>query len=157
MARSQSVRALLFLTLGLVAAFAVSVVARLTGDDAVHGAPSARALGDPAQVRVEVLNGAGAAGLARDATHRLRSGGFDVVYFGNASAFGQGRSVVLDRVGDPARARAVAASLGIDSVATAPDSTLLLDVTVILGADWPPPEPEPGVIERLRGLVEGDR
>lgn len=150
-------RAILFIVLALVAAFAVSVVAMFR-DDGGEGAPrAARAVGDPAQVRVEVLNGAGTSGLARDATQRLRTGGFDVVYFGNASAFDRGRSVVLDRVGDPARARAVAASLGIDSVASAPDSTLLLDVTVVLGDDWPPPPGNGGgLMERLRGAVGRD-
>ncbi|HUG38971.1 MAG TPA: LytR C-terminal domain-containing protein [Longimicrobiales bacterium] len=150
----RGARVVLFVTLGMVAAFAVSLVARILGDGS-GAAAGAAALGDPAQVRVEVLNRAGTAGLARDATHRLRGDGFDVVYFGNAPAFDRGRSVVLDRVRDPLLARAVAASLGIDSVATAPDSTLLLDVTVMLGDDWPPrPLQRKGLVERLRGVLE---
>lgn len=153
--RRPAVRAALYLALGLVGAFGVSLVARLAGDHDA-GPPSARAIGDPAQVRVEVLNGAGTPGLARDATRRLRSGGFDVVYFGNARSFDRGRSVVLDRVGDPARARAVAAALGIDSVAAARDTTLLLDVTVVLGGDWSAAEQGGGVLDRLRALVEGE-
>lgn len=152
---SGAVRLALFAALGLVGAFAVSLVARITGDEAVSSAPAARAIGDPAQVRVEVLNGAGKSGLARDATQHLRVDGFDVVYFGNAASFDDGPSVVLDRVGDPARAHAVAASLGIDSVASAPDSTLLLDVTVVLGHDWPPRAPEPrGLTDRVRALFD---
>ncbi|MEJ2502962.1 MAG: LytR C-terminal domain-containing protein, partial [Gemmatimonadota bacterium] len=100
-------------------------------------------------------NGAGAPGLARDATHVLRARGFDVVYFGNAGRFDHVRSVVLDRVGDTLGARAVAASLGIDSVAAAPDRTLMLDVSVVLGEDWPPaPARDPGWTARLRGLVD---
>ena len=153
--RGRGVTVALFAALGLVGAFTVSLVARWTGGEEVSSAPAARAIGDPSQVRVEVLNGAGRSGLARDATHRLRSDGFDVVYFGNASAFGAGPSVVLDRVGDPDRARAVAASLGIDSVATAPDSTRLLDVTVVLGGDWPPRAPERrGLGDRFRALID---
>jgi LytR cell envelope-related transcriptional attenuator len=155
--RSPPSRAILFVALGLVAAFTVSVVAMLRDDGSGGSLPTARAISDPSEVRVEVLNGAGTSGLARDATHRLRSGGFDVVYFGNASTFDRGRSVVLDRVGEPARARAVAASLGIDSVASAPDTTLLLDVTVVLGDDWPPPpEKGGGPLERLRGAFGRD-
>lgn len=151
----RGVRVVLFITLGLVAAFVVSLIARLADDAGGAAAAGAPALADPAQVRVEVLNGAGTAGLARDATHRLRGLGFDVVYFGNATAFDRGRSVVLDRVRDPARARAVAASLGIDSVATVPDATLLLDVTVVLGEDWPPePADRTGLVERLRGVLD---
>ena len=153
--RRRRVNVALFLTLGLVGAFGVSLVARLVGGEEAVAVPSARALGDPSQVRVEVLNGAGTPGLARDATQRLRVGGFDVVYFGNATNFDRGRSVVLDRVGDPARARAVASSLGIDSVAAAPDSTLLLDVTVVLGEDWPPaPAVRRGLVDRVRGLLD---
>lgn len=156
--RGRGATAALFVTLGMVAAFVVSIVARgLGGDDALPAAMAARAIGDPAQVRVEVLNGAGTEGLARAVTHRLRGDGFDVVFFGNAATFDRGRSVVLDRVGDAARARAVAAALGIDSVAAAPDSTLLLDVTVVLGEDWPPVAPErKGLIARLRALVDRD-
>ncbi|MBW3551894.1 MAG: LytR C-terminal domain-containing protein [Gemmatimonadetes bacterium] len=149
----------LFLTLGLVAAFAVSLFARLAGGDGAEPVtPSARAIGDPAEIRVEVLNGAGTSGLARDATHRLRGLGFDVVYFGNATNFDRGRSVVLDRTGSPERAWAVATSLEIDSVATVPDSTLLLDVTVVLGEDWPPaPRERKGLAERLRGVLDRER
>lgn len=157
MARKQAINAALFLTLGLVAAFAVSLVARLVDEGGPGGgAPTALAPGTPAHVRVEVLNGAGQPGLARSATRRLRSGGFDVVYFGNATSFDLGRSVVLDRTGDLDRARAVAAALGIDSVAPAPDPTLLLDVTVLLGDDWPPAAVDRrGLADRLRALVGG--
>lgn len=155
--RRRGVAVALFVTLGLVAAFAVSLFARLAGGDGALATPSARAIADPAEVRVEVLNGAGTAGLARDATHRLRGLGFDVVYFGNATSFDRGRSVVLDRTGAVERARAVAASLEIDSVAMAPDTTLLLDVTVVLGEDWPPaPRERKGLAERLRGVLDGE-
>jgi hypothetical protein len=89
------------------------------------------------RVRIEVLNGAGQAGLAREATDRLRERGFDVVYFGNAREFGQDSSIVLDRVGREEAAQVVANALGITTVRSDPDSTLLLEVTVILGKDWP--------------------
>jgi hypothetical protein len=129
----------LALALLAVAAFVVSFIAGVRGR--VRAAdPSATALdaaGSP-RVRIEVLNGAGRAGIAREATERLRDGGFDVVYFGNAREFGRDSSVVIDRVGKDAAARAVAAALGIATVQSSPDSTLLLEVTVILGTDWPP-------------------
>lgn len=149
----------LYVALGLTGAFLVSLLAGLPGPDsgAEEQEATARNIGDPSEVRVEVLNGAGVAGLAGDITGRLRGLGFDVVYFGNAGRFDHQRSVVLDRVGDPARARAVAAALGIDSVATAPDSTLLLDVSVVLGGDWPPEPTDPQtVLDRARGLVQRD-
>lgn len=88
------------------------------------------------RVRVEVLNGGGRAGMARAATDRLRDGGFDVVFYGNEGAFDRDSSVVLDRVGRPDMARAVADQLGIPRVLSQPDSNLYLDATVLLGEDW---------------------
>lgn len=96
------------------------------------------AAGDPLEgrVRVEVLNGAGDPGAAREVTMALRERGFDVVYFGNAEAFGHEVTRVLDRVGGDSAARRVADALGVDSVVRAVDPDLYLDATVILGADW---------------------
>lgn len=94
------------------------------------------------RVRVEVLNGGGHAGAAREATESLRELGFDVVFFGNAGTFDRDSSIVLDRMGRVERARDVADALGIRVVRTEPDSNLYLDVTVVLGRDWEPaPEP----------------
>lgn len=150
--------AALFLALGLVGAFVVSIIAGLWGEETDSGFRAfGRSVDAPGSVRVEVLNGAGTAGLARDATHRLRGAGFDVVFFGNADHFRHDRSVVVDRVGDLEGARAVAAALGIDSVATAVDSTLMLEATVILGGDWPPaPAPQDGWLDHLRELLAPD-
>jgi hypothetical protein len=48
-------------------------------------------------------------------------------------------------------------SLGIDSVFSDPDPRLFLDVTVILGRDWPAPEPESnGPMDRLRRWMAPD-
>lgn len=88
------------------------------------------------RVRVEVLNGAGIPGLARAATHELRREGFDVVQYGNARGASRDRSEVLDRGVAEGAAEAVAKALGIDRVRPDPDTTLYLDVTVILGSDW---------------------
>jgi hypothetical protein len=85
--------------------------------------------------RVEVLNAAGTPGLARTATDYLRSAGFDVVHLGNADERDP-TSVVIDRVGKPQLARAVAAALGIPHTETRVDSSRLVEVTVILGTDW---------------------
>jgi hypothetical protein len=157
--RDPALYAALFLTLGLVSAFLVSAIAGAGGGWRAE-APAALAEGDartlPAAhlVRIEVLNGAGVPGLARDATDRLRGVGFDVVFFGNAGRFDHSRSVVLDRTGDLARARAVATALGIDSVATAVDSLLYVDATVVLGSDWPPAPPDSAsALQRLRRFV----
>ena len=157
MDNQRVVSAALFVVLGIVAAFTVSALAGVWDEE--PAGTGFRALGpgadQPDQVRVEVLNGAGVGGLARDATYRLRGSGFDVVFFGNADHFGHRRSVVIDRVGSPGRARAVADALGIDSVTTAIDSSLMLEATVVLGGDWPPKAPpDQGWMDRLRGLME---
>jgi hypothetical protein len=88
------------------------------------------------RIRVEVLNAAGIPRLAQRGTDRLRELGFDVVYYGNASGFHADTSLVLDRMGDAAAAAAVAEAIGVQRIRTAPDSTLYLEVTVVLGTDW---------------------
>lgn len=88
------------------------------------------------RIRVEVLNAAGIPRLAQRGTDRLRDRGFDVVYFGNARGFHPDTSLVLDRVGDLEAARAVADALGVTQVRSAPDTSLYLEVTVVLGKDW---------------------
>ena len=90
------------------------------------------------RIRVEVLNAGGEAGMARVATDRLRDQGFDVVYFGNADAFDQDSTVVLDRSGRLEAARAVGEAMGATSILSEPDSNLYLDVTVLLGKEWAP-------------------
>jgi len=124
---------------------------RASAADAVRAsaADAVRAITAPRErVRVEVLNAAGLPKLARTATDALRDVGFDVVYFGNAGSFDRESSVVLDRVGDVAAARAVADALGIRSVRSEPDSNLFVDVSVLLGKAWTLPpagsQPEPG-------------
>lgn len=91
------------------------------------------------RVTVEVLNAGGVSGVAREATAVLRSAGFDVVSFGNASSFDQVESVVVDRIGDPNPALSVASVLGIRNVRSEPDSNLYLDISVLLGSQWLPP------------------
>lgn len=94
------------------------------------------------RVRVEVRNGGGKAGMAHEATELLRARGFDVVFYGNARPFDRETSEVLDRVGRPEMARSVADALRIPVVRSAPDSNLYLDVSVVLGQDWEPPDTE---------------
>lgn len=148
---------LLFFALGLVGAFVVSFIAGLTGGRSGGRGPADLTSGT-SKIRVEVLNGAGQAGLARKAMERLRARGFDVVYFGNATAFGRDSSVVMARTGRLDDAKEVAGALGIRNVKSAPDSTLLLEVTVVLGADWPPkPGDQQGVLGSLHDLVNGIR
>jgi hypothetical protein len=93
--------------------------------------------GNEGSGRIEVLNGTNRAGLARSVTDRLRDAGFDVVNIGNyRSEPLPDSSFVLDRTGDPTIARTVADRLGIRVVRSEPDSTLFVDASVVLGADW---------------------
>lgn len=126
-------------TLGVVVLAAVHLGRRNGGGAAGPGpgdVPSAL----QSRVRVEVLNGGGRRGAAKEATEILRERGFDVVYFGNAADFGRDSSVVLDRVGRPEGARDVAEALGIPNVRSEPDPNLYLDVSVMLGREWRPAE-----------------
>lgn len=135
--------ALALAALLLVALLGSSVFGILRPSTDVPGAGGAepsrlRAVTLPPTVRgrIEVLNGAGRPGLARQATDVLRGEGFDVVYFGNASSRPDS-SVVIARTGRIEIAQAAAGRLGISRVRSEPDRTLLLDATVILGKDWP--------------------
>lgn len=104
-----------------------------------RGPAADRPRGEPpleGRPRVEVLNGAGDPGAARQAADHLRARGFDVVYFGNAESFDHAATRVLDRSGREDKAGEVARTLGLDSAVTRPEPELYLDATVILGSDW---------------------
>jgi hypothetical protein len=145
--RSRFEGAALLLAFAAVAVFLVSAGAGLRLRRAHPGeAPSLQeadeVVVDSAALgaRVEVLNGSDRPGLAREATERLRAAGFDVVYFGNAPE-PRGLTVVLDRGGRARAAQAVAHALAVPTVRPDPDASRLVDVTVLLGKDWPPPAP----------------
>jgi LytR cell envelope-related transcriptional attenuator len=87
------------------------------------------------RVRVQVLNGSEKSGLAALATDQLREAGYDVVSIGNARS-SVAKSIVLDRVGNRALADSIARVLGITRVETRRDTSLYLEVTVILGPEW---------------------
>ena len=93
-------------------------------------------------VRLEVWNACGEKGLAQKATAALRTRGtyFDVRGMGNATSGRQEFSTVIGRTADSALAFAIADSLGVvhTRVTTEiPRNPRDIDVTVILGADYP--------------------
>ena len=126
------------LTAGIFIGLAVSQLNPLPRQEAVASPPSNSTAAGLGRVRVEVLNAGGREDMARLATDHLRDRGFDVVYFGNAEAFGQDSTMVLDRASRPQAAAAVAQALGTDWVESQPDANLYLDVTVLLGSEWGP-------------------
>jgi LCP family protein required for cell wall assembly len=104
---------------------------------------------DPADVRVEVLNGAGVAGLAAGAKAELEELGFTVTGTGNAETADHARTLVRHATGDEALAAALAAQIPgavVEVDETVPAGT----VQLVLGADFDgvgtattvPPEPE---------------
>jgi len=74
-------------------------------------------------------------GLARAVTRRLRLAGIDVIYFGTAADVTADSTRLLVRRGDSSGALMVREALGLGRVEVARDSTLLLDVSVLLGLD----------------------
>lgn len=90
------------------------------------------------RILAEVLNGAGAQGLARTGTRTLRRHGVDVVFFGTADSAADSTRLLVRR-GSRERAEEVKKLLGAGRIELAPDSTRRVDVTVILGKDWTPP------------------
>ncbi len=128
--------AILALVLG---AFAASTLMRhFDGGETSEPEPGVKETAPPvsrARIRVEVRNGSGVPGAAERVTELLRRRGFDVVDFGNADRFDHERTHVLDRIGNPGYARDVAAVLQGVPIESAPDSSLYLDVTVMIGRD----------------------
>ncbi len=96
--------------------------------------------GEHGRLQVEVLNGSGRSGLARTATRVLRRGGLDVMFYGTADGDPIDSTRLLVRRGDSTAAERTARLLGTGRITWAPDSTRRVDVTVILGADYRPPE-----------------
>jgi len=125
----------------VLGAFAASTWMRHVGevDERGPAAPAADSLSAPpverARIRVEVRNGSGVPGAAAHVTEYLRDAGFDVVDFGNAEEFDRPKTVVIDRLGIPGPAREVAAVLQGVPIQSGIDTTLYLDVTVLVGRD----------------------
>jgi polyisoprenyl-teichoic acid--peptidoglycan teichoic acid transferase len=135
--------ALIIIIFAVVAFLVWSSVQGLRSGDEPGAGGSEMVIPDREALRVEVLNASEISGLARRGTQQLRARGFDVVYYGNASGFSPESSVVIARAGNEAAADSVADALGLRSVRVEADSTLYLDVTVVLGRDWEAEETEP--------------
>lgn len=89
-------------------------------------------------IQVEVLNGCGTAGVADRFTDFLRKNNFDVVNTGNYISYDVDESMVIDRIGNLANAKKIAASLGIKpkNVLSQVNNDYFLDVSVIIGKDY---------------------
>jgi len=92
----------------------------------------------PRKTQVEVLNGAGVDKIASRTTEFLRKNNIDVVSIGNYSRFNVRKSFILNRSGNSEKVNEVAKILGIpaDQIQLKKDSSLQLDATIVLGADY---------------------
>ena len=89
-------------------------------------------------IRVEILNGCGIPQVAARLTRKARSLGLDVIHEGNAESFNFLHTLVIDRSGDPGKARQVASILGIPHCIQqiTEDAYRLADVSIIIGRDY---------------------
>lgn len=88
-----------------------------------------------ARIKVEVLNASDSRGAARAATFLLRDAGFDVVYFGNSSER-YDSTLVRDRTGHAEWAALAQGVMAPASAEVSPDSTRLVDLTILIGSLW---------------------
>ncbi len=95
------------------------------------------------RIQVEVLNGCGVAGLAKEVTKYLRKQNIDVVGSGNYKNFAVEKSFILDRIGNPERSGQAAKLLGIpaEQIVKRIAPELQLDVTIVIGKDYKSLEP----------------
>jgi len=89
-------------------------------------------------VQLDVLNGCGAKGAGNSVMKFLRTNGFDVVEMKNYKSFHVPQTLVVDRVGNLAMARQVAAALGVSNanVIQQINPDYYVDVSVIIGKDY---------------------
>lgn len=89
-------------------------------------------------IQLEVLNGAGVAGLADTFTSTLRKNGFDVVQSGNFDNFNMQHTTVISRTANKDNARRVAEALGIDEsqILVEASQDFYLDATIVIGSDY---------------------
>ncbi len=126
---------------GILIALGVALAILATWWRLLHGGsaaiPTRPVPGERDHVVVEVLNTTGAVGLARATTRLLRDAGIDVVYFGSDTGAMLDSTAVLVRRGPATGAAEVARALGVPGgrIASRPDSTRLVDVTVRVGRD----------------------
>ncbi len=119
--------------------FAYSLVERAAKPSVVERPAESEPMSETAggqTIRVEVLNGSGKGGVAKEMTDYLRARGFDVIDYDNAESQSFYETVVLDRAGDRTLAERLARVIGARHVLQQKNPYLALDVTLILGHDY---------------------
>ena len=88
-------------------------------------------------VVVEIFNASGETGAANKLRRGFLKNNYDVIKIGDYSKNSKyKKTVVIDRLGQPDKAKIVAAAMGSKIVLTKIDETRGVDVTVIIGQDW---------------------
>lgn len=133
-----------FLNTGLVVAALVAAAlvwalyARMTVErpDPRRLDDTGRASGD--YIQVEVFNGCGQEGVAKDVRDHFVGLGFDVVGVDNYSRMDVAETMVVDRAGNLEAARQVALALGVPESRIVQDirPDYFLDVMVVIGLDY---------------------
>jgi LytR cell envelope-related transcriptional attenuator len=91
------------------------------------------------RARVELLNGTGAVALTQAVARQIVPAGGEITLTGNVPGFGvRHTSVVYYRSGDLAAARRLVTALGVGSVAQGNVPIDVVDLTVVIGADFHP-------------------
>ncbi|MBN1826207.1 MAG: LytR C-terminal domain-containing protein [Candidatus Eisenbacteria bacterium] len=137
-----------------IAVYLLPLSSRMVEENADDTASSAPVAGE---IKVQVLNGCGEPDMALQVARYLRTRGCDVVEMGNANHFHYRNTRVVAKSGVPEMARRVRDALGVGELASDPDSTLLLDVTVLIGADCVPFPPLGAEREEDPESDDGDR
>lgn len=90
-------------------------------------------------IQLDVVNGSGVKGAGAKFTSFLRASGFDVVELKNYHSSKVPRTLVIDRVGNLAAARKVAAALGVAGadVVQQINPDYFVAVSVVIGEDHP--------------------
>jgi LCP family protein required for cell wall assembly len=89
--------------------------------------------------RVEVLNGAGVDGLARDTSEWLKTQGINVVAFDTADRLDYASSVIVVYSGKPYTTTWLQRTFHVTSILSGTDPNSPVDVKIILGTDWQVP------------------
>lgn len=90
----------------------------------------------PQEIKVQVLNGSGKVGIAKQIRDKLVRNGFNVIEFGNTETQNYENMLILNRSGNMKKALKVADILKCNNVYPKIDKFIMIDVTVIVGQDY---------------------
>ena len=85
--------------------------------------------------QIEVLNGTGELGVAREVTMQLRKMGIDVLIEGNAGRFDYRETILVDRKGNPELMKKLSKRLGVSRVIIQIQDKPRVDATLVVGWD----------------------